>query len=416
MRLVQRDRTRLVLALFALSFALPAHAFTIRGTVVNGTTGAKVDNAKIVVVNPSEGMMEEGEFEARGGRFEVPNLDPKAPMYMLRIDYDGVSYNNPVQPAGGDQDVTVTVYDATTSWDGINVSVPHLAASRQGDHLLIEELFEISNESAPAKTAAGDNGYFRIFIPTDVDSVLACFATSLGVPIDRTPIPTGDPGVYRVEYPIRPGLTRIGLAYKVPYASGRYSLKAPVLHDLGHVQVFAVDTDMKITSSSHELQSTEPVHGMTAFLIHGVAKGSTLALDFEGGSGNGMANVDGEVQGEVQVVPNQAHNIALLAMVPMLLVLLGLVGMTQRNPNPLDDPKVLRAHYDALVKRLARLDDLRAAEGISADAHRAARDEMTAKLSGLAMKMRSLEGSHAKSHGSHAHEAHARAHHGGTSS
>ncbi len=378
--------TRNLLVSFFLACALPAHAFTIRGTVVNGTTGATLPDAKVAVVNPAGGMLQEREVEARGGRFEITGLDPQAPIYLLRVDYDGVPYNVPIRVDGTDHDVTVNVYQSTSSWDGIRVSAPHLAASWQGTHLAIEQLFEISNESSPPRTATGETGFFKLFIPADIDSINACFVTSLGVPVDRTPMPTGEPGVYRIEYPIRPGLTRVGIAYKVPYTDARYTLNAKALYDLEHVFVFAVDPEMTITSPTHTLQPSEPVHGMTAYSIHGVAKESTLTLAFAGGTSQAL----GAGQ-DVHVVPNDAHRLALFAMVPLLLALLGVVGVTQKNANPLADPRVLRAHYDLLVRRLARLDDLHTAGAVSADAYRASRDEMSARLGALAMKMRSVE-------------------------
>ena len=199
-------------------------------------------------------------------------------------------------------------------------------------------------------------------------------------------MPTDDPEVFRVEYPLRPGLTRIGIAYKVPYASGSFTLNARALYDLEHISIFAVDPEMQITSPSHTLEEGEPVHGMTAYALHNVSRGSTLTLAFSGGSGEGMA-----AGGEVKVVPNDAHRVALYAMVPLLLVLVALVGATQRAPSPLSDARVVRDHYELLVKRLARLDDLHAAGAISEDAHHAAREEITPRLGALAMKLRALE-------------------------
>jgi hypothetical protein len=377
-------RARLLLTLVIVCLAANAHAFTIRGNVVNGTTGAVVD-AKVIVVNPSGGMLQEREVQTSGGKFQVDNLDPQAPIYLLRVDYDGVPYNVPVRVDGVDHDITVNVYESTSSSKGIRVSVPHLAASRQGDHLAIEQVFDVSNESEPPRTVAGEEGNFLIFIPAQMDSLTACFVTAVGVPVDRTPLPTGDPQVFRVDYPLRPGLTRIGIAYKVPYASGAFRLDARVLYDLEHVSIFAVDPEMQITSSSHTLEAGEPVHGMAAYSLHNVSKGSTLTLAFAGGSGEGMA------AGDVKVVANDGHRVALFAMVPLLLVLVALIGATQRAPSPLSDARIVRDHYELLVKRLARLDDLRAAGAISEDAHGAAREEITTRLGALAMKLRTLD-------------------------
>jgi hypothetical protein len=376
---------RLIVAM--LFFAAPAHAFTVRGNVVNGTTGQVPKSVKVVAVNPSGGMMEEREVEAKDGRFEITGLDPQAPIYLLRVDYDGVPYNATVRVDGADHDVTIHIYESTSSWDGISVTVPHLAASRQGDRLNIEQMFEVNNESSPPRTATGERGFFHLFLPAEMETLSACFVTSLGVPVDRTPIPTDEPGVYRIEYPIRPGVTNVGVSYQLPYASGAITLTTKVLYDLQHVFVYGVDPDIKITSPSHTLQPGEPVHGMSVYSIHLAPKNTDLTLAFEGGSSE-AAPAAGH---EVLVVPNDAHRVAVYAMVALLLALLGVVGATQRSASPLTDEKVLRAHYDLLVKRLARLDDLRAAEAITPDAHRAAREELATRLGALAMRMRETE-------------------------
>ena len=383
-----QSRRRWTLVLLLLSVAAPVHAFTVRGNVVNGTTGETPKSAKVIAVNPSGGMLQEREVEAKDGRFEITGLDPQAPIYLLRVDYDGVPYNTPVRVDGTDHEVTIHVYESTSSWDGIKVTVPHLAASRRGDHLNIEQMFEVSNESSPPRTATGEEGFFHLFLPAEMETLNACFVTSLGVPVDRTPVPTSEPGVYRVDYPIRPGITNVGVSYVVPYPSGAFTLSTKVLYDLEHVFVYGVDPDMKITSTSHTLQPGEPVHGMTVFSIHGAPKNTDLTIAFEGGSSE-AAPAAGQ---EVLVVPNDAHRVAVYAMVAVLLTLLGVVGATQRTANPLADSKVLRAHYDLLVKRLARLDDLRAAEAITPDAHSAAREEIATRLGALAMRMRAMEG------------------------
>lgn len=379
--------TRAVVSAFlALACAVPAHAFTVRGNVINGTTGEIPKDAKVVAVNPSGGMLQEREVEAKNGRFEITGLDAQAPIYLLRVDYDGVPYNATVRVDGADHEVTIHIYESTSSWDGIHVTMPHLAASRQGDRLNIEQMFEVTNESSPPRTATGDEGYFHLFLPAEMETLTACFVTSLGVPVDRTPIPTDEPGVYRVEYPIRPGVTNVGVSYQLPYASGSFTLNAKVLYDLEHVFVYGIDPDMKITSTSHTLQPGEPVHGMSVFTIHAAPENTDLTIAFEGGSSEAAA-----ASGEVLVVPNDAHRTAVYAMAVLLLAMLGVVGATQRNASPLSDAKVLRTHYDLLVKRLARLDDLRAAEAITPDAHRAAREELATRLGALAMRMRALE-------------------------
>ncbi len=379
-----------------LMFAATANAFTIRGTIQNGTTNAPVESAKITLVKPSAGMEDEVVVTATNGHFEIPNVDPNAPIYLLQVDYSGIPYNTPVQVTGQDQTVEITVYESTASWDGIQISVPHLAAVRDGDHMSIEELFQIKNNSTPPRTAYGDEGMFHVFIPAQMDSMDRCFVSSLGVPVDRDPVPTKKAGIYTIDYPIRPGETQIGLSYKVPYP-GSFTLSQKILYDIGNITVFAVDPSMKITSSTHTLQMQEGVHGMTAYALPALVKGETLELTFTGGEEH-PAGIDasdaggsdtGAGGGNVAVVPVDTSQLSTFLMMAMLIVLFGLGIVAMRDTHdPLSDPKILRNHYDLLIARLARLDDLRAADTISADAHRAAREDIMSRLSALALRMR----------------------------
>jgi len=320
-------------------------------------------------------------------------------MYMVRAKYAGIEYTTPVQMTGQDIDVAVIVYESTTSWDGVRIVMPHLAASRQGDWLFIEQMYEITNDTEPAKTVGGKGGEFRLFLPTDMDSLTNSFVSAMGVPIERTPVKTETPGVYQFDYPIRPGVTRFGVSYVVPYTDATYTLPQKFLHDVAHITVFAVDPSMKVTSSTHTFDSTEDVHGMSAYTIHGVAANAELALTFAGGSPEFAGiNVEGghSDQGEnVSIVPPDNANMSTFLMVTVLLVLTGVIGMALRDRHdPLSDPKVLRGHYNVLISRLARLDDLRAAQAIPVEAHRVAREDLMRRLSALAMHLRAHGGVH----------------------
>jgi hypothetical protein len=376
-----------------LLLASGASAFTIHGTLENGTTGDKRLSAKVEVVNPSGGMMQERTVEARDGRFEIPDLDPNAPMYLIRVEYDGVAYNAPVQVTGADQDVAVIVYERTTSWSGVRISMPHLAATRNGDLLQIEQLYEITNESSPPRTITGDEAFFHLFLPADMDSLTACFVTTFGVPVDRTPIPTDTPGRYSIEYPIRPGVTRVGVAFTLPYASGRYTLSEKLFHDVEQATVFAVDPDIKISSPSHTLEAMEPVHGMSAYSVHGLTKGSELVLSFEGGDPSFAGTGGGESGGQnVVAVASDSESLSLFIIAALVFTFAGMVAVVLRDRgDPLSDPKVLRRHYDSLVARIARLDDLHAAEAIPGEAYRAAREELVTKTAALAIRLRAQD-------------------------
>jgi len=380
----------LALALALLAGLTPAaHAFNIRGTLENGTTGAKNLSAPVIVVNPAGGMLQEQTVQAKDGRFEVTGLDDKAPIYLLRVEHDGIPYNVPVQVTGADQDVTITVYESTSSWNGIHVTVPHLAAARYGNSLRVEQLYEIHNESAPPRTATGDEGYFHLFLPADMETLMTCFVTSLGVPVDRAPTATSEKGRYRIEYPVRPGVTRIGVEYLVPYAGATYSLAEKLFHDVENLTVFGVDPTMTVSSPSHKLEQMEQVHGMSAQALVSLKKGDTLVLTFAGGAEEMPGMKEGE-GGMVETADGPTEAMSEFLMLALGFVFGGLALLALRTrKDPLGNADTVRAHYDTMVARIARLDDLHAAEAIPSDAYRVAREELVARAAVLAMKLRS---------------------------
>lgn len=389
-----------VLAVLAVAFAADAHAFTVRGTVTNGTTGKPVATAHVIVLRPSAGMQPVATTEVADGIFEIPNLAGDAPIYVLRVEYAGATYNEPVHVTGQDQNVDVIVYENTTSWDGISVAIPHLAAARTGNELVIEQMYEITNAGSPPRTLSTPDGAFRFFLPADMDSLLECSVSTGEMPLKLSPIPTDKPDLYSIAYPIRPGVTQLSVMYTVPYSSGSYTMKHRFTRPVSHMSVFAVDSTMRVTSTSHQFASTESVHGMTAYAVHDIKANTTVELTFSGGDpnfagldvdegGNAGGGTMGEAQGTITARAGDDEKIAYFLMITVLLVLAGVTGMSLRDrQDPLSDPQVLRAHYDLLLARLARLDDLHAANTIPNDAYRASREELLGRLAALAMQLR----------------------------
>ncbi|HKW15804.1 MAG TPA: carboxypeptidase-like regulatory domain-containing protein [Candidatus Krumholzibacteria bacterium] len=399
-------RVSALAATVLVATSIAAHAFNVKGTVTNGTTGKPVASAHVIVIQPSAGMKEVGSTEARNGQFEVLNLSNSAPIFVLRVEYEGTTYNEPVRVTGADQTVDVAVFESTPSWTGVSVTVPHLAVAREGDELMVEQMYEITNATLPAKTVSAPNGAFRVFLPADMDSLVDCYVDAGQMPLKLTPTPTDAADLYALDYPIRPGVTRVTVSYTVPYTSGSYTMAHKFAEPVTHMSVFAIDSTMQVSSSSHQFANTESVHGMTAYAVHDIKANSTVTLVFSGGDPNfaglnvdenGNATQGGGAQPD-NVMPRfgEDEKISYFLMVTVLLVLAGVAGMSLRDRHdPLSDPQVLRAHYDLLLSRLARLDDLHTAHTIPDDVYRASRDEMMGRLAALAMHLRSHGGVHA---------------------
>ncbi|MGD8869894.1 MAG: hypothetical protein PVI01_19910, partial [Gemmatimonadales bacterium] len=206
-----------IVAAAILVFAAAAPAATIHGTLVNGTTGERIDGT-VIVVNPAGGMTEETEVQAVDGEFTADGLDASAGLYLLRCDHAGVMYTQMVRFEGEDTaHANITVYDRAQSFEGIHVLVPHLAVAAVDGQLQFEVLYELHNHIEPAATVADLEDQFLVYLPEDRTEIIRSFVSYEDIPIDRFPVPTDAPGVYRIDYPIRPGDTQVNIAYSVPY-------------------------------------------------------------------------------------------------------------------------------------------------------------------------------------------------------
>lgn len=377
--------TAIGLALSALLVA-DAGAFTIEGRVVNGTTGATDVNTTVTVVNPSGGMLQERTADVKDGRFTIADLKEDAPIYLLRIDYMGIPYNTPVQPAAGTVEATVTIYETTESWEGVHVSVPQITASRDGDQLTVERLFEVNNHTDPPRAISGSG--LRVNIPADAQ-INQAYVSSFGVPVNRTPTPTETPGVYTIDYPIRPGETRIGISFSVPYTNESYVFAQTLQQNLDEMIFYGVDPDMLFTATGATFQMFDAAHGMSGYRAVDIAKGTEVKLTFTGGSGQSVLSGTGGSQphGDVSVVPSEAEGMSLIVMIVMALALTALIGIAAGTRGPIEQASQINKWYETLLQRLAKLDDLRQAGLITSDIHRAKRTELKQQLATLRARM-----------------------------
>ena len=370
-------------------------AATVNGTVNNGTSGTAVADVDVLIINPSAGMAPVQTVRAVGGRFTVENLD--AGVYIARASYGDVTYNHDFQiPATDGSDpveVAIVVYEPTTSWDGVRIVVPHFTAARHADHLVIERVYDIYNESTPPRTVTGEDGSFRFPLPGDMHNLNGFVVSYAGIPVERQPVETGKAGVWRVDYPIRPGVTRVGMAYTLPYDSVSYTMNEKIQYDIESFTIFATDLDMRVHSHSHELVQGEGPHASVSWAINGLKKGQELNLHFQGGA-NQQAAAGGGSQGAISVVPNSADGLSNLMMAILLLALMAFAGIALREPRAVGAEALhLKQYRDVLVGRLAKLDDLNQTGAIPAAAYQSKRAEFKNQIASLMYRLNARGGS-----------------------
>jgi hypothetical protein len=102
------------------------------------------------------------------------------------------------------------------------LSASAMAATKVGKHMI---LFEpgggqmVVNETYLCDTTAG--GRLEFYLPSAANGkVQATAAASGGAPVEAAVKKTSKPGIYAVDFPVKPGETRFDLSYTVPYVEG----------------------------------------------------------------------------------------------------------------------------------------------------------------------------------------------------
>ena len=364
-------------------------AFEIVGRVVNGTTQEGVGDVAIKVVNPSGGMLVEKEIHTIDdqGHFRAEGLSANAPVYLLRVDYKGANYTQMVQPSGGEATVEVTVYEPTVSWAHVHVGLPHVIVDRSNDTLSVQKFYQIENHTTPPKTVWGPDAEFKVYIPDDALGV-SVQVQALGMPVPVSPVPTDEPGFYKINYPIRPGETRVSMTIALPYGDNTYNYIDKFKYDIGDMTVVTGDPSFRVSSRTMELERIEDFHGFQAFrvtdqgpdralelTIAGGANSSPMSMSSSSGSGNGG------VQPQIHIVQSRSFTISLIMMVFVALVMILMLFATAGRVTPGEvERKMIREKKDALLDQLARLDDLHKMGAVSDTIYKLKREELVNSL------------------------------------
>lgn len=375
----------IVLAAVTAIAAAPAGAFSVKGKIVNGTTGDSEIDVDVSVIDPGGGMTAGRTVRATRGEFTVGDLEDSPSMLFLRIDYKGVRYDYPLRYEGADPvEVELLVYETTGSWEGVAVAVPHFNMTRHDDHLVVECVYEITNGSEPPRTITGEEAQFRFRLPAQTREFNGLYVAAFGIPVEREPIETREHGVFRVDYPIRPGATRVGITYTLPYADGKTVFADSVLYDIGEFVVSTADPGMRITSETNTLIDADKRGAASSYVIKGLARGDEVHLHVAGGGQSARETP----RSTVKVIPNRAEPLSLPVTIILFVALLTMAGMAmkERGGQTVQNDK-LRQFKNVLLKRLAKLDDLYEAETVSAAVYHAKRTELKSQLASLIYRL-----------------------------
>jgi len=207
-------------ALFSLFLATTLHA-AIDGTVVNRSTGKPQAGVSIMLVKPGQqGMQTIGTTVSDAvGHFVFEKDQPGGGPQLIQASYGGVNYNKLMTPNIPTSNVELDVYEPTKSAAVARVSNHMMLIEPTTSSIAVSENVIVENES----TTTYNNpavGSLHFFLPPAANGqVRVQVQGPQGMPLPRAAEKTDVDGVYKVDYPIKPGETQFEVDYALPVGS-----------------------------------------------------------------------------------------------------------------------------------------------------------------------------------------------------
>jgi hypothetical protein len=211
--------SRVVTTFAGLVCCAPAFA-AISGTVINGTTGQPQAGITVSVLRMTQnGPQPAGNVKADvQGKFSV-DAAVQGPT-LVRATLDGVTYNHVLAPGMPSEGITLEIYNASKEAGGAKVSKHMILFEPTTDQMVVNEAFIVSNTGKTAWNDPGD-GTLHFFVPPTVQGGVQVSATPPGgQPLRQAVEKTGQANISKINFPMRPGESRIDLNYTVPYKEG----------------------------------------------------------------------------------------------------------------------------------------------------------------------------------------------------
>jgi len=302
-------------ALLILAMATVADAGTVKGKVVNGTTGKPAASVEVILIQLQGGMQPVANTKTNAqGEFSFENPGIGAQPMLVRAVYKGVNFHQALPP--GRDSVDVSVYDLSN--DAKTISVPsHLVIFQpNGATLTVAEQMLVRNETKPPMAYFRPDGSFHVSLPEKAHLRQIAASGPSGMPVVQAPIDLGK-NKYAIAFAFRPGDNEVRLAYELPYAGDSATVKISPSYGESRVIVVVPPT---ITVSGDHLQSAGQEQGMNLFehsFANGAApftvslSGTAPAQDASSG-GSEAQGANGRLGGEeggggtpIQVVPGR---------------------------------------------------------------------------------------------------------------
>jgi hypothetical protein len=185
--------------------------------------------------------------------------------HLIQTAHDGVTYNHMLQPGQAATGLSLEVFNASKTPGDAQVAQHMVLLESNGSELAVNETVFFANNG---KTTYHDpsGGTFRFYLPPEANGrVKVMCSAPQGMPVERAAEQSGAKGVYKIDFPIKPGETRIQLVYSVTLAEPA-TFSSKLLHKEGRTRLVA-PKGMTLTGTSVESVGTEPSTQATIYEV-----------------------------------------------------------------------------------------------------------------------------------------------------
>jgi len=318
--------------LLLLLAALPLIA-AVDGTVINGTTGAIQPNATVTLfkLDQTQGLTSlESTKSGPDGTFTINKaLAPGGP-HLLQTAWDGVTYNQILPPGRPTSGVKLQVFNTTNKRPEETKLEQHMMVLEPNGSLMsISERYAFRNIGKLTYNDAA-TGTLRFYLPDSAAGKVQVMATApQGMPIARPATPSKTtPGLYSVDFPIKPGDTEFEVTYTIPMTDpGTFIGKIAQTETVTHL---IAPPGVDLLSDRLKLMGREPTTQATVYDI----ADKTFQIQIQGtGSLGGQeeANTEGEGDSARKTRPPLYDNFYPLLGLAAFILILGFIMLQRRR-------------------------------------------------------------------------------------
>ena len=375
--------------------ALLAAGGKISGQVVNGTTGSPVANQTLQLLMPRGGMQQVATAVTdASGHFVMAASDLATDsFYLLQATYQDVNYHAPVKfDDRGQARVDITVYDATRTAPPVRIQSARIIVHAEGGKVHVQEMFAIRNSADPPRSYVNADGTFLFHLAKTAGDPTAAVAGLMNMPLPQPVNPGKGPGDFSIQYPLKPGLTVMMVAYDSDYGSSKLDLADSVAYPIDSVELLVSPSNLSVDSPLFKAAGADAETGSQKYLAESVPPNAQLAASVSGEAAASETAAGGaaasQADAEVKTLPNSMTRMGGLLLACFLLVLLWGLGVrvakewpkwkAQQSASELQ--KALEAEVEKLFNSLADLDELFATGKIAEKPYWKERLELKARL------------------------------------